>query len=252
MSYKIQDRVWESAKHKGDAMMVLLALASYANNEGVCFPAQDTLAKRARVSRRGLQYILRRLVEAGDVEIVQAGGSGDGGRASTVYRLTPYTEVRMHDVRPTGANGAPHPCTPCAPPAHTVRPTGAPGAPLPAHPMRPNLSSESVSESVNESVTESTRAREEGLRERVSKMFGREPESPWSKAEMIALEAVASLGTSESDLVALSRYYRSRSIPAATDYRRRTLGSLLEHWHGELDRARSWVREQKRKANSIL
>ena len=248
-------------------MMVLLALASYANNDGVCFPAQDTLAKRARVSRRGLQYILRRLVEAGDVEIVQAGGSGDGGRASTVYRLTPYTEVRMHDVRPTGAsgaplpahgvrptgaNGAPHPCTPCAPPAHPVRPTGASHAPLPAHPVRPNLSVESVNESVNESVTESTRAREEGLRERICEMFGRDPKSAWSKSEMIALDAVASLGTSESDLEALSRYYRTKLIPPDKDYRRRTVGAMLENWQGELDRARGFVREQKQRANSIL
>ena len=83
-------------------------------------------------------------------------------------------------------------------------------------------------------------------------MFGRQLGSSWSKAEMIALQAVESLGTSESDLVALSRYYRNRSIPAATDYRRRTVGSLLEHWHGELDRARSWMREQTRRSNSIL
>ena len=125
------------------------------------------------------------------------------------------------------------------------------GAALERHAVPPNLSSESVNESVTESVNESAQAREE-LRERVSIMFGRQLGSAWSRAEMIALQAVESLGTSESDLVALSRYYRSRSIPAATDYRRRTVGSLLEHWHGELDRARSWVREQTRRANSIL
>ena len=241
-------------------MIVLLALAGYASSEGICWPAQETLAKRARVSRRGLQYIIRRLVEAGDIEIEQAGGAGEHGRSSTVYRLSRYTgapdaplgseDRRMacapqaHVVRPTGEVDAPLP-------AHGMRPTGAPDAPLPAHGMRPNLSSESVIESVTESVTESAQARER-LRDRISKMFGRQLGSAWSRAEMIALQAVESLGTSESDLVALSRYYRSGSIPAATDYRRRTVSSLLEHWHGELDRARSWVREQTRRSNSIL
>ena len=198
-------------------------------------------------------------MEAGDIEIEQAGGAGERGRSSTVYRLSRYTgapdapigseERRMgcapqaHGVRPTGEVGAPLP-------AHGMRPTGAPDAPLPAHGMRPNLSVESVIESVNESVTESAQARE-SLRNRIGSMVGRQAVSAWSKSEMIALEAVASLRVWHVDLDDLSRYYRS-SIPADKDYRRRTVGSLLEHWHGELDRARAWVREQKRKANSIL
>ena len=259
MSYKIQDAVWERADYRGETMMVLLALAGYASSEGICWPAQDTLAKRARVSRRGLQYIIRRLVEAGDIEIEQAGGAGERGRSSTVYRLSRYVGApdaplacddrgmacapQAHGVRPTGEVGAPIP-------AHGMRPTGAPDAPLPAHGVRPNLSVESVSESVNESITESAQARE-SLRNRIGDMFGRQAGSLWSKAEVIALEAVASLGTPDADIDALRRYYRS-SIPADKDYRRRTVGSLLEHWHGELDRARAWVREQKRKANSIL
>lgn len=262
MSYKIQDAVWERADHRGETMMVLLALAGYASSEGICWPAQDTLAKRARVSRRGLQYIIRRLVEAGDIEIEQAGGSGERGRSSAVYRLTPYA---------TSAPDAPvqnYQRTACALPAKSVRITGASGAhtgarhahtgevgaPVPAHGMRPNQSIESVKESViesvNESITESAQARE-SLRNRIGDMFGRQAGSLWSKAEVIALEAVASLGTPDADIDALRRYYRS-SIAADKDYRRRTVGSLLEHWHGELDRARAWVREQKRKSNSIL
>ena len=262
MSYKIQDAVWERAEHRGETMMVLLALAGYASNEGICWPAQETLAKRARVSRRGLQYIIRKLVESGDVEIEQAGGSGERGRSSAVYRLSRYT---------TSAPDAPvqdDQRTPCALPAKSVHITGASGAhtgalhahtgevgaPVPAHGVRPNQSIESVNESViesvNESITESAQARE-SLRNRIGGMFGRQAGSAWSKSEMIALEAVESLGTPDADIEALRRYYRS-SIPADKDYRRRTVGSLLEHWHGELDRARAWVREQRRKANSIL
>ncbi|NBV27335.1 MAG: hypothetical protein EBR99_08495 [Actinobacteria bacterium] len=83
-------------------------------------------------------------------------------------------------------------------------------------------------------------------------MFGRDHKTAWSKSEMASLEAVDSLGTSESDLEALSRYYRTKLIPPDKDYRRRTVGSLLENWQGELDRARGFVRDQKQRANSIL
>jgi len=257
MSYQIVDNVFKRSPHKGATFVVLAALATFARPNGVAYPAQATLVKRSRLSLRAVRNAIHALIETGDVEILRPGS----GVSSTHYRFAemymvddreaPDAALERHEVPLREAPDAAQGGTRCRPERHEVPGREARGAALERHEVPPNQL-ESVRESVNESVTESTRAREEGLRERISKMFGREPESKWSKAEMIALQAVESLGTSESDLVALSRYYRSQSIPAATDYRRRTVGSLLEHWHGELDRARSWVREQKRKANSIL
>jgi hypothetical protein len=82
-------------------------------------------------------------------------------------------------------------------------------------------------------------------------MFRREPSLRWSNAEIILLMTVATLETSQADLDALTGYYRA-AIPAEKDYRRRTVAALLENWHGELDRARGWVREVVRRSMSIL
>jgi hypothetical protein len=256
MSYQIVDNVFKRAPHKGATFVVLAALATFARPNGVAYPAQTTLVQRSRLSLRAVRNAIHALIEAGDVEIMRAGS----GVSSTQYRFSemymvddreaPAAALERHEVPGREAPAAAQGGTSCRPERHEVPGREARGAALERHAVPPNQL-ESVRESVNESVNESAQAREE-LRERVSIMFGRQLGSSWSKAEMIALEAVESLGTSESDLVALSRYYRSRSIPAATDYRRRTVGSLLEHWHGELDRARSWVREQTRRSNSIL
>jgi len=215
------------------------------------------LVKRSRLSLRAVRNAIHALIEAGDVEILRPGS----GVSSTRYRFAemymvddreaPDASLERHELPQGEAPAAALRGTRCRPERHEVPGREARGAALERHEVPPNQLSESVRESVNESVTESAQARER-LRERISKMFGREPESKWSKAEMIALDAVASLGTSESDLEALSRYYRTKLIPADKDYRRRTVGALLENWQGELDRARGFVREQKQRANSIL
>jgi len=256
MSYQIVDNVFKLSPHKGATFVVLAALATFARPNGVAYPAQTTLVQRSRLSLRAVRNAIHALTEAGDVEILSAGI----GVSSTRYRFAEMYMVddreardaalERHEVPLREAPAAAQGGTKCRLERHEVPLREARGAALERHEVPPNQY-KSVRESVNESVNESAQAREE-LRERVSIMFGRQLGSAWSKAEMIALQAVESLGTSESDLVALSRYYRNRSIPAATDYRRRTVGSLLEHWHGELDRARSWVREQTRRCNSIL
>ena len=256
MSYQIVDNVFKLSPHKGATFVVLAALATFARPNGVAYPAQTTLVQRSRLSLRAVRNAIHALTEAGDVEILSAGS----GVSSTRYRFAEMYMVddreardaalERHEVPLREAPAAAQGGTSCRPERHEVPGREARGAALERHEVPPNQY-KSVNESVKESVNESAQAREE-LRERVSIMFGRQLGSAWSRAEMIALEAVESLGTSESDLVALSRYYRNRSIPAATDYRRRTVGSLLEHWHGELDRARSWMREQTRRSNSIL
>jgi len=161
-------------------------------------------------------------------------------------REAPDASLERHELPQGEAPAAALRGTRCRPERHEVPGREARGAALERHAVPPNQS-----ESVNESVNEPAQARER-LRERVSKMFGREHDSKWSKPEMVALEAVASLGTSESDLEALSRYYRTKLIPADKDYRRRTVGALLENWQGELDRARGYVRDVRQKAYSIL
>ena len=70
------------------ARAVLTVLASHVNYHGsdaqACFPSQTTLAKLANVTIRTVQRALKRLVELGEIEILEKGT----GHRSTRYRLT--------------------------------------------------------------------------------------------------------------------------------------------------------------------
>jgi hypothetical protein len=67
MSNKEQDRVWEHSTRKGADLIMMLALANRANESGICWPGQDELAARVRVSKRTIQRITDRLVDSGEI-----------------------------------------------------------------------------------------------------------------------------------------------------------------------------------------
>jgi hypothetical protein len=72
--------------------------------------------------------------------------------------------------------------------------------------------------------------------QRIGNWFGRKPETLWTLAEGIAL---SQLDPPRDDLDLLERYYLA-PLGRQEDYRRRDLITLLNNWHGELDRARIW------------
>lgn len=73
MSIKVMTRVWEHADCKGSELLVLLAMADFADDEGGnVFPSVATLAAKARLAERSIQYILRRLEGRGFIEMEEA------------------------------------------------------------------------------------------------------------------------------------------------------------------------------------
>lgn len=73
MSVAVSRRVWESSRHNGATFTVLLALADYADDEGVAYPSVTALAKKARLSERMTQYAIGQLKRSGEV-LVEVGG----------------------------------------------------------------------------------------------------------------------------------------------------------------------------------
>ena len=57
--------VWANAPVRQGSLLVLLALADFANDNGICWPSVPTLMKKAHISRRHVQRILRDLQEDG-------------------------------------------------------------------------------------------------------------------------------------------------------------------------------------------
>jgi hypothetical protein len=54
--------------------LVLLAVADFADDEGVAWPSVRTLARRSRIGERAVWAILRRPIESGELVIVKHGG----------------------------------------------------------------------------------------------------------------------------------------------------------------------------------
>lgn len=65
MSIKLMTLVWDKAKAEGTKLLLLLALADMSNDEGYCWPAYRTLAKKIRVSVTHTKGLMAELVEQG-------------------------------------------------------------------------------------------------------------------------------------------------------------------------------------------
>jgi hypothetical protein len=84
MSIKIMSLVWDTSPYEGKALLIHLSLADHANDEGICWPSQATLARKARCTERHVRSITRQMQADGWVEIVVE----SNGRDSHRYLLT--------------------------------------------------------------------------------------------------------------------------------------------------------------------
>ncbi len=84
MSVKAQSIVWEHSRQSGGHLLILLALAEFADNEMMAYPSVATLAERARLSLRQARRILRDLEASGEVKCL--GEIGDLGIKSRYHK----------------------------------------------------------------------------------------------------------------------------------------------------------------------
>ncbi len=83
MSIDCITRVWNEAPYGGAALLALLALADYADDDGRSYPAVSTIAKKARLSDRGVQKLLIVLERDGWVTI----DPGKGLKGTNLYTI---------------------------------------------------------------------------------------------------------------------------------------------------------------------
>jgi len=69
VSIKILSSVWEHSRHTGGQLLVLLAIADFANDHAEAFPSVKTLAKKSRLSVRTTQRALGKLCQSGELKI---------------------------------------------------------------------------------------------------------------------------------------------------------------------------------------
>ena len=84
MSIQVMSWVWENSPAKGSGLLLLLALADHAHDDGCgAWPSVKTLAFKTRLSERNVQYLLRELAANGLIHIEPKAGP-NGANVYTV------------------------------------------------------------------------------------------------------------------------------------------------------------------------
>lgn len=78
MSVRAITAVWERSRQKGSGLLVMLAIADYAKDDGTnAYPSNAALQRKTRLCERAVRQNLSQLVESGELRIrVAAGPSG--------------------------------------------------------------------------------------------------------------------------------------------------------------------------------
>lgn len=138
MSLRIVSAVWDYGPDDQGELLVLLALADFADDSGVCWPSIRSVAQKARLTERGAQKIMRRLEARRYIEREESAGRGGTNR----YRITPnavhpaperYSPLPRTVFTPTPEHGSPHPPNAVhRPPEPPFTPTLNSGSPEPS------------------------------------------------------------------------------------------------------------------------
>ncbi|MFF6481231.1 helix-turn-helix domain-containing protein [Pseudomonas aeruginosa] len=130
MSTIIMSACWPLQGMSPAQKAVLISLADQANDQGVCWPAVDSIAMRCCLSKRAVQQAIKWLRGAGIVSVEERQGR------STMYSVTPAAYAPPQEMHPrrkcTPAGTAPTPAD--AAPRTVIEPSGEPSeepSPLP-------------------------------------------------------------------------------------------------------------------------
>jgi len=95
MSIRTMTTVWDSGCYDGGALLVLLAMADYADEEHICRPSVGALARKARLSERQIIRILNHLKTDGAIVPIGEHKSKQG-RPIVIYRIN--TDALKGDI----------------------------------------------------------------------------------------------------------------------------------------------------------
>ena len=102
MSIRVMTDVWRYSRARGTDLLVLLALADSANDEGECWPSIASVGSKSRLEPRNARKRIRALEELGEVVVIENGGrsSNKGGLRSNRYRITVHMPADTDDSVP--------------------------------------------------------------------------------------------------------------------------------------------------------
>lgn len=110
MSIKLMTAVWDREDLSSTQKLVLLSLADWANDDGLCWPSIERIAKKSSLKKRAVQLAIRSLEEMQFIRREEVIGKGNR------Y----WIHIPMQQM---------HPCIKDIPPVHQMHETPAPDAP---------------------------------------------------------------------------------------------------------------------------
>jgi hypothetical protein len=127
MSIAIMSRLWTESPHKGSELLLLLAIADNANDDGVAWPSQETLAAKTRLSVRQVRRLTDVLVGTGAVAVEDR---RHGSTTRRVYRFPSCGQDVLPNDRSPGHPGSVDPdiamsAEPSEPSRPSVEPNGS-------------------------------------------------------------------------------------------------------------------------------
>lgn len=108
MSVRIMAAVFEMDLPNPGQKMVMLALADRADEDGVCWPAIGTIARKCSMSRRAVIYHLQALRKAGLLSVETVPGKGNLYRLHPCKICTGAKSAPVQNLHSTGAKSAPN------------------------------------------------------------------------------------------------------------------------------------------------
>ena len=116
MSIFVMSNVWQKSEHGGAHLLMLLAIADFADDQGRAYPSVSTLAKKCRVKPRAANYTIAELKRSGELEIK----IGRGPYGANLYRIAiDCLGVGREDRQPLQCTAPLQPGAPLQPVAHT-------------------------------------------------------------------------------------------------------------------------------------
>lgn len=93
MSIAIMTRVWATSPRRGVELLIELAIADFADDQGRCWPAIETIAAKARCSERYVQQTIRTL-QSKESLLIEDGAGPYGTNLFTLLN------IRVNGVHP--------------------------------------------------------------------------------------------------------------------------------------------------------
>jgi hypothetical protein len=91
LSIRVSTYVWEHSNQRGTALLLMLAIADHAHDDGGgAYPSVETLARKSRTTTRNVRLLLPKLEAAGELEVKR----GAGPHGTNLYRVKHFHPLK--------------------------------------------------------------------------------------------------------------------------------------------------------------